>query len=115
MAECNCNTVALLHLSRTLICILYRKLLDFIKEAYKERGSGYSAMVILGMAIVPANPQTRPNPPAKTRPLRVILPVAGGFSIITRTWMRVGLVLTLYPVDTRMDIHQTRNIFFKYF
>ena len=25
--------------------------------------------------------------------------------------MRVGLVLTLYPVDTRMDIHQTHNIF----
>ena len=29
--------------------------------------------------------------------------------------MRVGLLLTLYPVDTRMDIHQTRNIFSKYF
>ena len=36
------------------------------------------------MAIVPANPQIRPNPPAKTRPLRVILPVAGGFSIINK-------------------------------
>ena len=34
------------------------------------------------MAIVPVNPQIRPNPPAKTHPLRVILPVAGGFSII---------------------------------
>ena len=29
--------------------------------------------------------------------------------------MRVGLALTLYPVDIRMDIHQTRNIFSKYF
>ena len=29
--------------------------------------------------------------------------------------MQVGLVLTLYPMDTRMDIHQIRNIFLKIF
>ena len=36
----------------------------------------------LGMAIVPVNSQIPPNSPAKTRLLRVILPVAGEFSII---------------------------------
>ena len=29
--------------------------------------------------------------------------------------MRVSLVLTLYLVDIRMDIHQTHNIFSKHF
>lgn len=35
----------------------------------------------LGMAIVPANSQIRPNPPAKPHPLRIILRVAGEFGI----------------------------------
>lgn len=69
------------------------------------------------MTIVPANSQTRPNPPAKTRLLRIIVQDAGLFGIINRnpyldaSEFGISPISGKYPYGYPLD----PQCFFKYF